>query len=226
MAANGKKLSSTQTRRLASLGDLVSSMQTQLKGLSQEKLTRLMKRMDVGVLADGYRRNTTLGDKTSGSSGSDSPTEAAALARMNLDKHDKPLPPKRDDVGMSYARIEICLKRAEKYVTEANNTLKVINQKIEESKGREVSTECPICKELPIQKSGWCEPCWNEWDLYGRPDRHLWELWKLQVRSTTRAILPDDGSGIEKYGPDKELLVAECPVPTRACQAGPHVGKS
>jgi hypothetical protein len=187
----GKQLSNSQLRRLSNIEETVDFIGRHLKSLSREALTGLISRIDVGVHPDGYRSNTALGDKTSGSSSSNSPTESASFSRMRKGN--------RDEVGEAWRRIEVYTKSAESLISECVGTLTYVSHIEEETRGRDVSSVCPICNELPAARSGFCDLDFQDWLLHGRPDRHLWCLWKTQTKNSEGLI-----------------LVTSCPRPTIA----------
>ena len=193
-----KTLSNTQARRLQNIEETIVFIGRHLKMLTNESLVGLLSRIDVGVHPDGYRSSTGLSDKTSGSSGSNSPTESASFSRMRR--------PDRDEVGEAWHRIEVYLKAAESLVSECVGTLTYVSQVEEDTRGREVSTVCPICTELPAARSGFCDPDFQDWLLHGRPDRLRWLLYKTKAKNSEGLILAEN-----------------CPKPTTTSVfRGPH----
>lgn len=178
-----QKLSRSTKRKVEKVDSQASAMTDGVKRLidSRERYTELFRRATIDTTIDGYPASSRMG-YVSGSGSGSSPTEAAVNAREN---------PQKDTVAGWAKRFSKLVTIAETAIEQALWGLDHMDQVVEEEKARPTTDPCPVCTVLPVEKRGFCRPCYNAWWDHGSPDRERWVLYKLKIKNSEGLVLVD-----------------------------------
>lgn len=181
MSGNAR-ISRTERRRIDSLEAQLLGIATTLGHISMEELKALVVRDGISIVADGYPSSSRYDIARQGGE-VNSTTEGAVLARER---------PVRDELRQSLRGIERALADARDLLEAVESSLSYVRGVDHEIRVRQASTPCPLCELLPAVKAGFCIKDLDEWHRAGRPDRHLWVLWKTQAKSSEGDLLVAD----------------------------------
>lgn len=178
----------------------LDSIQASVGRLDEDVLTELFRRASISSTPDGFPA-TAVADRTSGSKSSDDgigrPTEELALRNIQGYRVQDPVRKLAD-------RILNLIRLADFNLEDALTALEHNQFSVEEAKQRPTTIPCLVCQELPAEKAGFCVNCYNDWWKHGKPDRHLWILYRTQTRNSH---------------PENLVLVDECPPPSQGNEA-------
>jgi hypothetical protein len=197
-----KKLSTASRKRVARIMEMVHRVQSDAYKITEPQIAELVRRDAIPFEPDGYPANS-MPEHSSGGSHGDK-TMATVLAR---EQH------RTNELRRRLKHVERLALHADVAVSELVSTLAYEDEKVEREKGRQGSTPCAICLELPAQIGAWCRPCYDDWRNHGQPDRMIWEMYR---RGDTVKVDHDD-----------VLRVPDCPPPGDGCTArrGPYAEK-
>ena len=132
-----------------------------LDKISQESIEDLVTRTTSHLAGRAFSSNTRLGDGSRGVSDLTS-TEATMFARER---------PIKDELSQRVKHIERLLTFIDVAAAEIQSNITEIYRVEEEKKQRPTSTPCLICDINVSELAGYCRPCYDNWNNYGRPDR-------------------------------------------------------
>src|ERR1035437_6405997 len=200
MAPN--KLSMSSRKRVERIMERIRRIQSDSFKITEPQIAELVRRDAIPSRPDGYPSDSMPGHISGGSHGDK--TMATVLQREYK---------RTDELRRQLKHIEDLAKYVDVGMGELVNTVNYETVKVDREKGRQGTTPCSICLELPAQISGWCNPCYQTWWSHGSPDRPIWEMYK---RGDT-----------VKVGHDVIPKVPDCPPPSAGNKArrGPHAEK-